>query len=372
MELEKEPFVNPIVSAEKQAKLTKELDTTSKRAIDEVIGQKLPMKKLQDIGMDLEEAYTSAYEKANKTANSLGEVNIPLDDLIEFLEKKSLQIEKSSPSLSKQDTIVLNEIKDQINNLTSKSTSKIKKTKPIPKSMTASQSLTQYKNFNKNVKSIYRKPEFTGAENEVKNLYAEMNEELIKSIDKKSPQLANELKFANNIFSEKSKIDQVDNILNKSFNEGYNPNKLAKTLSSRKERTFLERNIGKEGVKDLERIAKYGQKAEEKVFKHLKNPETIKQYLEKMTPFDLMLLVGYKSHIKLPFTLAKGAIQRAQGYLFTRDPTRQSLVKFISEASKMGENPAGLFNAANSLNKSINKEFGSEKELLNLSNQEND
>src|SRR4029077_10938571 len=59
------PPKNAVVTASKQAELTKELSETSRNAIDKVIEGKLPIKKLRDSGVNLENAYKIAYDQAN-------------------------------------------------------------------------------------------------------------------------------------------------------------------------------------------------------------------------------------------------------------------------------------------------------------------
>lgn len=381
METAKPPSVTPIVSPEKEAKLITELGETTKKAIDKIIDQKIPVKKMRDMGIDLETAYETAYETARKTASEMGEKPVDYTNVVNWIDKEISKTKASSPSLSKQQKIQIDILEAERKSLIRKEPKGSTqydlitgKKLPTPiKKADANQALNQYRNYNDNVKGIYRKPEFSGSENTVKNTYAGLNEQIINAIEKANPKLAKELKFANKIFHETSKLNQVEGIISKSFSDGYNPNKLARSLSSNRERKFLERNLGKDSVQDLERIAKYGQAAEKKVFDELKNPKSVKEYLEKMTPMQLSLLVGYKSHIGLPFIMAKSAINRIQGHIFTRNSTRKDLIKFLKEASQLGKSPAPLFMAAKKLNKSIEEEFGSEQELIsNLDKDESD
>lgn len=386
MENEKPPSITPVISAEKQAGLQKELSESSKKAIDEIIKQKIPVKRLKEMGTNLEEAYRTAYSEARITAEDMGKKPIDFKNVISWINKEVKKTLGSSPSLSKQQDIYLKilnkekrrllkpkepppENKIQLFSHTGEPIPEIKKLREI-KNATADQLLNQYQNYNDNVKGIWRKPEFSGAENTVKNAYAGLNEELIKSINKANPQLGSELKFANKLFHETSKLDQVEGILSKSFKDGYDPNKLSRTLSNRRERKFLERNLGKDAIQDMEKIAKYGQKAQEKVFNHLKNPAKVSEYLQNMTPTQLALLVGFKSHIGVIPYLSKAAINRIQGQLFTRKPTRTAYLKFMNEGFKLGSNPKPLFLSAQRLEKAIEKEFGSEKDLLEITDQE--
>ncbi len=364
MEKEKPPILTPVRSEKAQEKLAQELGETSKKAIDDVISQKIPIKTMRDKGINLEEAYTTAYDSARKTSSEMGNLVVKTDPILTWIENETAKIKSLSPSPSASQKTYLNILKDEYKNLTTKTlVRKLRKSKET----NADQLLNQYKNYNENVKGIWRKPEFSGSENAAKNAYAGLNEKIIESIEKVNPQLANELKFANKIFHETSKLDQVEGILSKSFKDGYNANRLNKTLGNKRERKFLERNIGKDGVQDLEKIAKYGQEAERRVFDKLKKPESVKEYLANLTPGQLIWLIGFKSHVGVIPTLVKRGIFRAQGYLFTRKPTRKAYVNFLKKASEMKENPSSLIIASKDLTKAISEEFGSEEELMKMS-----
>jgi len=374
METEKAPSVTPVVSPKKEKSLRTELSETTKKAVSDVIDQKIPIKKMREKGIDLKEAYTEAYEQASNTAKKMSKKEINVDPLIKFLVDEKSKIKASAPSLSSTDKTVLSEINTQLKQF-SKSVKGSQAFGPegeiinipgkkIQKTATAEQLLDQYKNFNQEVEGIYRKTQFTGSENAVKKLYSEANDKIISSIEKVNPELANELKFANRVYHETSKLNQVEDILKKSFVDGYNPTKLTRTLGNRRERAFLERNLGKDSVKDLERIAKYGHEAEKRVFDQLKNPKTMKDYIENITPGQLAFLVGFKSHVGIALPISKALINRAQGLLFTREPTKHAFVSFLKEAAQLGKSPAPLFYASKKLEKAIKDEYGSEEEFL--------
>lgn len=382
MEAEKAPTITPIVSTEKEAKLASELGETSKKAIEDIIEQKIPVKKMRDMGINLEHAYDVSYSAARKTANEMGDKHIDFSNVLKWIDQEVKKTKVSSPSLSDSQKAYINILKKERSDLTQKTIpkkqpvlygpsgeiiTKTEKSKIVQKPLTADQSLNQIKNFNSNVKGIYRKAEHSGVEEAVKSAYSGLNEQLIKSIEKANPKLGKEITFANKIFHEGSKLDQVEGILKKSFSDGYNPKKLANTLSTKRNRQFLERSLGKNGIQDLERIAKYGQKAEEKIFNQLKNPQTVKEYLTNMTPTQLALLAGYKAHAGAIYYMGKSALQRMQGLLFTRNSTKKNYIQFLKEASQLGSNPAPLFMSARKLQKSIEEEFGSEEEIMKMS-----
>lgn len=373
------PPSNAVVSSKKQARITKELSDTSRSAIDKVIEGKLPIKKLRESGVDLKTAYTAAYDQAQGTAKQLGSSNVDVTNVLDFIKNKQNKIKQSAPSLSNQDKVVLGELDKQYKQLTQapkkQATILGPSGQPLPQSAkraqkptTAEQSLDQYRNFNEEVEGIYRKTQFTGSENAVKNMYEELKSEWIKSIEKTSPKLADELKFANRIYHQTSNLNMVESIMAKSFKDGYNPNKLISSLGNTKNKALLERSIGKDAVQDLMDIAKYGQKAEEKVLSQLKNPKTVGQLLSEMSPLKLGLLslkhgVNYKLYgLPLAYDISKGIVHRAQGALFTRPATRKSYTSYIKHA--VSPESAAFKKASRELTKSIVDEYGSEDDFM--------
>lgn len=379
VENEKPPAITPVVSPKRQEKLSKELSETTKKAVNDVISEKIPVKKMKESGVNLQDAYTAAYDATRKTASEMGDKSIDLSNVLDWIETEVKRTKGSSPSLSKQQKIYIDILENEKKNLIPyekpRQSGKIdlitgKKVPQSTKKTTANQAINQYQNYNDNVKGIWRKPEFSGAENTVKNAYAGLNDQIIKSIEKANPQLGKDLTFANRIFHQSAKLDQVEGIISKSFKDGYSAKRLSKTLENKRERAFLQRNLGPDAVQDLERIAKYGEAAESKVFKELKNPQTVKEYLNKMTPAQLALLVGFKGHAGLAYYIPKAVLSRAQGYLFTRNGTRKDYINFLKQAAQAAPNKAALIMASKKLQKSIEEEFGSENELLDMSREE--
>lgn len=387
MEAEKGPSITPIVSAEREAKLTSELGETSKKAIDDIISQKIPIKEMRDKGVNLTQAYNVAYDSARQTARKMGNENIDLSNVVTWINQEIKKTKASSPSLSDPKRAYINVLKKERDRLTETVTPKkqptlfgpsgeilTKEAKPkrVQKSMTADQALNQYQDFNSNVKGIWKKSEFAGSESTITDAYSGLNDQLIKSIQKVNPQLASELEFANRIFHNTSKLNQTEKILGKAFSNGYDPKKLHTILSGERNRKFLERNLGRESVVDLERIAKYGKEAQTKVLDKLKNPKTVKEYLSSMTPMQLGLLMAGKAHVGSVYYLPKAIVNRIQGLIFTRNSTKKNYIQFLKDASKLGSVPSSqlMLKSAKNFQKSIEEEFGSDEELMNLAQED--
>lgn len=361
------------VSAQSQAKAVKELGESSEKAIEKIVRNQIPIKNLRNQGVDLKQVYTTAYDNAHRTAQNLSYSNVNVDtkNVTDFIKKKINDIKNSAPSLSSTDNKVIKELVRHYKGLTNTSRTPSGKVLRSSKKVTPEQALVQYKKFNEELDGIYRKAEFTGSEKAIKNMYGELKEEFIKSIDKADNLLGSELKYANEIYRETSKLNSVEKILEKSFKQGYDAKKLATTLGGRKNREFLERDLGKKAVKDLIDIAHYGKKAEEKIFKNLRNPQTMSQYLTELTPVKLAVLT-VKRGLDIPahgalagIEIGRHAINRIQGNLFLSPKTRKSYIDFLK---KSADPQSPLFQkASRKLTEAIVEEFGSEENLIEQS-----
>jgi hypothetical protein len=396
MEREK-PLKNAIVSPKAQKKAAEELGDTSKKAIDKIIADKIPITKQRAMGIDLEHAYTKAYDqslgrakaldKANAVAKKAGKKTkeIDLQPILTKIKQKIKKIQNSAPSLSPTDKVAIKELRKQYKQLSKAPKAQtpiygpngqVLNPKPkgrTPKAVNGEQALDQYKNFNEETKGIYRKAEFTGNEEVVRNLYEELKSDLIEAIEKASPELGGDLKFANKIFHQTSKLNRVESLIAKAFENGYDPKKLNRVLGSKRNRAFLERDLGKGAVQEMQDIAKYGIDAERQVLKTIKNPKTAMEFLNE-SPLKLSLLFKVGKHglagaispyavgATLAYDVSKAIIQRVKGALMLKDSTRKSYSDFLKHAISP-ESPA-FKNASQKLTKAIEEEYGSEKEFL--------
>lgn len=341
----------PTITQGREEKLREELAKTSKEAIEKVVEENIPIKKLRDKGYDLKEAYTESFDLARKAA-SKEKTPVNISNISRWIEKEAARIRTAAPSRSDPDRAALKILKREHKALAYAN--------PTPDEL-----LNQYQNWNKNLKGIYRKPEFAGSESEVARIYGELKNQLIKSLEKTGrKEVVEPFKFANKLYHERAKLDEVEDILEKALSEKYDPKKLAKLLDSKRAGGFLKRDIGKEGVQELKDIAKYGKIAEEKVFDNLKIPSKTFESLAKEIGVIGALLIKAKSLPLAPFKIAPAAINRVRGYLFTRDSTRKNYLNFLKSAAE--GNPALIKREAEKLNKSIADEFGSVEDIFSL------
>lgn len=371
IEREAAPKIPPVVSASRQKKVTEGLGKTSKKAVEKIIESKLPIKTLQKQGYDLEQIYTKSYDMARSRAKSHPS-NVNIDPVREWISKEHNRITKHAISPSSSDKVALKILEDEwdvLNGLNAKGSKTAISTKAVP---TAEQVLNQFHKYNENVKGIYKKPEFSGAEDEIRRVYRELNEKLVESLEKSGRQdVMVPFRVANKAYHETAKLNQVEEILGKAFDQGYSSKKLKSIVDNKRSRKFLERSLGKETINDLKDIASYGQRAEEMVLKKLKNPKTVGQYFSELTPMKAALLLfkhGALGPAAVPYELGKGAIQRIQGLLFTNASTTKAYKEFLKGVAE--GTPSALRSGSQKLTKAIEKEFGSEEELLRLAEME--
>jgi hypothetical protein len=367
-----EPLKNAIAPRPKITAAAEELSETSQKAIDKIIADKIPIAKQRAMGVDLRDAYSKAYAKSNQTAKALdaGKKSgaIDLDSLTVNIKDKIKKIQNSAPSLSPSDKTAIKELKKQYKALSDKNPTT---DTYIGKKISAEQALDQYKNFNEEVEGIYRKADFTGSEEVIKNLYGELKSDLINSIEKSSPELAKELRFANKIYSETSKLDQITKMTKKAFEDGYNPTKLNQILGGKRNRQFIERDLGKDAVKEMQDIAKYGMDAEKYVLKVIKEPKTITQLASELTPAKAMLLLAKGSAAMVPilgYDIPKALAQRAKGTMMLSPKGRHSYSEFLKHS--ISPESAAFKKASRELTKTIEEEYGSEEKFIKFLEEE--
>jgi hypothetical protein len=396
MEVEGQTKVTPVLSKGKTEKLRSELNEASEKAIDDIISRQLPTNEAEKLGVSPEAVYERSYKRMEETAKQIDkkareagrESSIDVAPVLNWIKNEISRLEKTAPSLSTPDKVRIKILKDEYKALSEKPTplppeavrlvdihgkplEKIKKGRQ-PKNVTAEQAVDQTRNYNENVRDLYRKAEFTGAQQEVRETYAQLNDQIQKAMKTSGEtDLARQLWFGNQVFHETAKVNQVNNIISPAFENGYNVNKLSSILKQKGNRKFLERNLGKDAVKEMIDIAHYGKEAEAKVFSRLKNPKTVGEIVSDLTPLKAGLLFlkhGATAGLGTAFEIGKGAGQRVAGMLFTRPGTRKAYRGFLKGAASSKK---GAFaEASANLSKAIQEEFGSEENLMKLINEE--
>lgn len=348
MEREKSPSIKPAISKKTEEKLREELGATSKKAIEKAIQEDIPVAKMVKEGVNVNQAYKTAFELARERAQKSTKP-VDVTSVKAWIKNERDRILAHAPSPSAQDEVALKILANE--------------EKALAKNAYDSNTiLNQFQNYNKNLKGIYRKPEFAGAEGEVSRVYGELKDRLIKSVEKSGNQdVVEPFKFANKLYHENEKLAHTEAILAPAFKDGYDPKKLAKILTSQRGGRFLMRYLGKDALSDINQIVKYGQQAEKKIFEQVKtSPDFIKE-LKSVSTIATDLLMGHKI---AGAKLGLQAMNRLRGLLFTRDSSRKSYLKFLKAAST--GNKRAMERAAKSLEVSIKSDYGSTDRLLEL------
>jgi len=303
----------------RKAAFEKELGMTTEEAIAKVVEDKIPIAKLRAQGKDLEVLESEAYEQAKTLAkakpNPIDTKQIVLDIDREIARIKSLA---PSPSDAQQAAIRILEKEKKV----------LGKTKA-----NAEQLITQTQNYNSNVKSIYKKAEFSGVEEEVKNAYGFLNNSIRNTVEKEAgSEITDAYKAANKIYGQNASLARTEGMVTKAFQNGeYSPKKLHQVLNS-KQGAVLRRDIGEQGVKELRDIAEFGQTAV-KATTQFANSAKHKFQVGEWGPLAGFLLakvppVGAAAVAVKPFT------DYVRGYLLTRPAARTVYRDIVKNASK--------------------------------------
>ncbi len=285
---------------------------SGKEALNQVVRNELPVKRLQERGVNLDALGEHAYQTTEKLAAAKPQI-FKTNDTVVNIEKEINRIKSLAPSPSDAQKAAIKLLEQERDIL--------KVSNP-----NSQQLINQHKNYNADMKSLYKKPEFSGKEEQVRKTYEFLKDELVTMMEKQgSKDVANAFKASNKIYHEKSKLDQTENLLSKAFNPNdgsYDPNRLNKLLNSKKG-NFLRRNMSPQGIKDLEEIAKYGQEAKQKMttFLELRSPTIANEIKSwgQMAPFILMPHNLKGAMLAIAPSLAK----RIQGSLLIRPATRE-------------------------------------------------
>lgn len=330
------------ISATRKAAFEKELGMTIEDAISKIVEGKIPISKLREQGKDLQVLEDEAYDLATNIAKNQKK---PMDtsEIISDIDREIARIKSLAPSPSEAQEAAIRVLETEKKKLTAptKKAAEIlgPDGKPIPtpaqpkgKTASAEQLIEQTRNYNSNVKGIYKKAEFSGVEDEVKNAYAFLNDRIRNTIQNQGgEELVKAHKAANSIFAQNSSLARTEGLLGQAFTNGeYSAKKLNQLLNSKKG-VILRRDIGEEGVKQLREIAEYGQKAQ-KATSQFANSAKHKFQVGDWGPLAGFLLAKVPP-VGAAAVAAKPMFDYVRGYMLTRPVARKTYANIIKNAS---------------------------------------
>jgi hypothetical protein len=364
--------ITPKISQAREAAIMKELGVTSEQAAKSIIEGKLPISQLRKQGFNLNQLEADAYSKVDQLASAHTKP-IKTDQIVADIEKEVARIKKSSPSPSDSELTYINILEDEAKALTNPPKKQAQILGPsgqplnpasnarVAKEISAEQLVKQHKNYNSNVKGIYRKPEFSGREESVRDAYAFLNNSVRNTMESQgSKQLADSFKDANKLFNQRAVLNRSEALIDKAFVNGeYSPKKLRQVLNS-KGGQILKRDLGDQAIKEITEIADFGEKAVNHTSEILKKPKYAQEIVTwgNLAPF----ILGSTAKMKGALFLAKPIAERVKGYLLTRPATREVYAGIIRNAAK------GSFNNMKTdfdkLNELVSLEFGSTDQFV--------
>lgn len=356
MNQENAPWIRGKLFKKTEERLKQEFNVSNKQALDKILTNEIPIKALKDKGINLdvmaEEAYTKAISQASKDPKL-----IKTDQIVKNIDQEIAYIKSKAPNPSDAQKTAIQILENERDILQ-------------VATMNSEQLINQYQNYNSNVKGIYRKPQFSGVEEEVRQTYKFLNEQLVQSLEHQGQkETATYFKEANKIYHAKSQLNQSESILSKAFDGGnYSPQKLQSILNSKNKRKFLERNLGKGAVQEIQDIAEYGVKATENIGNFIKLDSPF--VLNEITTWgNLAPLVFMPGNLAGPLmTVARPIAERVQGKLLTRPALRETYKMTLKHAAE------GQYNLLKKdffkLEEGIAKEWGDTQTFIDEAMQE--
>lgn len=340
MTKEKAPLLGAKITANNERIIRENFKESTYQALNKIVKNEIPLSKLRDKGVNLNEFAKSAYDATLLKAQQHYEL-LNTTPLINSIDKRINQIRAKAPNPSEAQQTSINLLERERNALEGANP-------------TSEQLINQHFNYNQNLKSIYKKPEFTGAEDEIRTTYEFLKKGLLDTIEKQgNKDVAHMFRASNHIYHESSKLAQSENMLAKAFpEEGWNAKSINKILNSRKG-PILERNLGKKAVEEIREIANYGERAQEKMQKFI----TKSKGLEEIPTWgQLAPLILFHGPLAKAVGFAKPITGWVNGWLLTRPATRKAYGNILRNAAKGSFSPMKKDFAK--LEESINQEWG--------------
>lgn len=346
---EREPILKGRLFKNTEARLKDQFNLSAQEAMKRIVENEIPIRRLRDRGVNLDALGEHAYQMTRQMAQAKPQA-IKTDQIVNNIDQEIARIKSLAPSSSDSQKAAIKLLEEERDIL--------KVANP-----SSEQLINQHMNYNADMKAIYKKPEFSGKEEQIRKTYEFLKSELVSAMEQQgSKDVANAFKAANKIYHEKSKLYQTESLLGKAFNgDTYSPKKLDKLLAS-KQGNFLRRNMSETAIKDLEDIARYGKQAEEKMgkFIDLRSPSIANEIKSwgQLAPFIFLPhnLQGAMLAVAKPFA------KHVQGKLLTRDATREIYKLTLKHASE------GAFNLLKkdfvNLEREIGKEWGSVEDFM--------
>lgn len=349
MEFMLEDTVHPtakITPARKSA-FEKELGMSTEDAIQKIIQEEIPVSKLRAKGQDLKVLEEAAYDKATQLAQA-NPVKIDPSELVSDIDREIARIKSLAPSPSDAQKAAIRILESEKDALAKGGSN-------------TEQLINQTRNYNSNVKGIYKKAEYSGVEDEVKNAYAFLNDRIRNTIEKQAgKEVIDAHKAANAIYGQNAALARTEGLINKAFKDDkYSAKKLNQLLNSR-QGAILRRDIGEEGVKELKQIAEYGERAQKATTQYANSAK------HKFKVGDWGPLAGFLLAKLPPVGAAAAAASPLWGYVkgwaLTRPVARKTYSNIVKNAANGSfSNMAKDFAT---LESEITKEFGSVDDFL--------
>lgn len=306
------------ITAGRKKALEKKLGQSTEEAINAIIEDKIPVAQLRKQGQDTKVLEELAYDHAANVAQNYPN-EIPLTSLAADIDQEIARVKSLSPSPSDAKKAYIKVLENEKEALTSGKSN-------------AAQLIEQTRDYNSNVKKIYKKPEHSGVEEEVKNAYGFLNDRIRSTIEREgASEVVAANRAANKLYAENVTLERTQGQLMKAFNNGeYSAKKLHQVLNS-KQGAILRRDLGDQAVKELREIADLGTKAQNATAQFA-NSAKHQFDLKEFGPIAGFILAKIPK-VGAALIATKPMADYVRGYLLTKPATREVYHNIIKNAA---------------------------------------
>lgn len=345
------PAKNAKISERNATILKQRFDKSVEDVIDNVLANKISVKQLRDAGVDLEAMAADIFESVK---DEIREIPFSVAPMVDNIDYQIIRIREKAPVPAEADVALINKLQNIRSGL-------VEGESKIAKTITGEQLINQYQNFNRDLKVIYKSPEFSGKENTIRTGLEELKEVMIRLMENEgSPEAATLFRKGNSIWKGERDLTTAEGIIGKFIVDGQlQPGRLRTMLRTR-DGKMLGRIIGPDGIQTLENISKIADRAETNIFKAVRSGLVTKE--------DLLKLGGLMAFVmKVPASAKLGIMTTkvapyVRGHLLTRPATRIAYENALQSAAR---NDIKAFKAdMDRLNQVVINQFGSIDELV--------
>lgn len=334
--IEKESIkgIKPKISESRKEKILSNVTKQSEELIEKIKKEKIPISKEIDQGIDVSAKNEQNFDKISIIASKLPE-KIKASNISDYLKSVKNRISESPIPSDEQENIL-------------KLVDKFGEKFGGKNAYLAKDYLNQYRNINKDIKSLYETKFVHGERLETMKFFEGLKNSMAKTLEEGTPKGFAELfNETNKEFSSIKKLEKFENIMAsvQSSDGRLNPDKLNRFLSNNKKSNVLRKQIGDDGFNKIKAISDDLYKTKDK----MKLFETEKfDFIKNEAGATILKYLGFPFAGKIAGALlGKESIARIRGFMLTSTQGAGKISNFLKAIRS--QNPKMIKKTATSL-----------------------